>query len=306
MLIAPQTIDAYLAALPQDQRVALDKLRQQILALAPGAEECISYGQPAFRLDGRLLVALGATAEHCALYPLSSSWIKAHHDDLKGYPTSKGTIRFQADKPLPVPLVRRLVKERVAQNAAKAAAAARAVGLTSKRPSLIEAPQIVQTEAQLTAFIHVTIPRAEIGSALDSCLHELLDALRAQAIAPTGAWFTHHLRRPSDTFDFEVCFPVGAPVTPAGRVQPGELRAAQVAQTVYHGPYEGLSAAWGELFSWIEAGGHTQAEDLWERPLCGPESGLEPASFRTELNRPLVALGLRPDPRSRPRGARRG
>jgi uncharacterized protein YdhG (YjbR/CyaY superfamily)/effector-binding domain-containing protein len=287
-IAAPQTIDAYLAALPPDQRAALDKLRQQILAIAPTAEECLSYGQPAFRLHGRLLVALGADGEHCTLHPLSASWIKVHHADLKGYPTSKGVIRFRADKPLPVALVRKLVKERVAQNAAKEAAAATALRLAAKRPPLIEEPQIVETEAQLTAFIHVTVPRAEIGRALDAGLRELSDALRSQGIPPTGPWFTHHLRRPSDTFDLEIGLPVGAPVAPAGRVQPGEARATRVARTVYRGPYEGLGAAWGELLAWIEAGGHAQAEDLWERPLSGPESGADPGTWRTQLDRPLV------------------
>jgi hypothetical protein len=143
-IAAPQTIDAYLAALPPDQRAALEKLRQQVLAIAPTAEECLSYGQPAFRLHGRLLVALGADGEHCTLHPLSASWIKVHHDDLKGYPTSKGVIRFRADKPLPVALVRKLVKERVAQNAAKEAAAATALRLAAKRAPLVEAPQSVE------------------------------------------------------------------------------------------------------------------------------------------------------------------
>jgi uncharacterized protein YdhG (YjbR/CyaY superfamily) len=113
----PQTIDEYLAAVSDDKRVALEKLRQTIKAAAPKAEECISYQLPAFRLDGRMLVGFGATAKHCAFYLMSSSTVEAHKDELEDYDTSKGTIRFQADNPLPATLVRKLVKARIAENA---------------------------------------------------------------------------------------------------------------------------------------------------------------------------------------------
>ena len=112
----PKTIDEYLAALSDDKRAALEKLRKTIRAAAPKAEECISYQLPAFRLNGRMLVAFGATANHCAFYLMSSSTVEAHKDELKDYDTSKGTIRFQADNPLPAALVRKLVKARIAEN----------------------------------------------------------------------------------------------------------------------------------------------------------------------------------------------
>lgn len=113
---APTDIDHYLAALPEKQRAALERLRQSIHAAAPGAVECISYALPAFRLNGKLLVAIGAAKTHCALYPMSGSLITAFADELRDYETSKGTIRFQPDQPLPVALVRKLVKARVAEN----------------------------------------------------------------------------------------------------------------------------------------------------------------------------------------------
>ena len=113
----PQTIDEYLAALSKDKRAALEKLRKTIRAAAPKAEECISYQLPGFRLDGRMLVAFGATVNHCAFYPMSSSTVEAHKDELKDYDTSKGTIRFQPDNPLPATLVRKLVRTRIAENA---------------------------------------------------------------------------------------------------------------------------------------------------------------------------------------------
>jgi len=76
----PQTIDEYLAALRDDKRAALEKLRKTIRTVAPKAEECISYQLPAFRLDGRMLVAFGATANHRAFYPMSSSTVEAHFE----------------------------------------------------------------------------------------------------------------------------------------------------------------------------------------------------------------------------------
>ena len=112
----PKTIDEYLADVKAEQRVALEKLRKTILAAAPKAEECISYGLAAFRLNGRGLVAFGAAAKHCALYPMSSRTVAAFREQLKGFETSAGTIRFQPDKPLPAALVRKLVKARIAEN----------------------------------------------------------------------------------------------------------------------------------------------------------------------------------------------
>ncbi len=118
MSAKPQTIDEYLAPLSNDKRAALEKLRRAIKSAAPRAEECISYRIPAFRLGGRMLVAFGAAANHCAFYP-GAFPVEAHKEELKGYDTSKGTIRFQAASPLPATLVRKLVKTRIAERAAQ-------------------------------------------------------------------------------------------------------------------------------------------------------------------------------------------
>ena len=107
----PKTHDDYLAAVTKDRRAALQKLRKAIMRAAPKAEECISYQLPAFRLNGKFLVAYGAATNHCAFYP--GSTVKALKDELKGYDTSKGTIRFPANKPLPSTLVRKLIKLRI-------------------------------------------------------------------------------------------------------------------------------------------------------------------------------------------------
>src|ERR1022692_2773292 len=111
----PTTIDEYLSRVSEDKRAALQALREIIRAAAPGAEECISYQIPAFRLDG-MLVGFAAAKNHCALYAWNGSTLGMFGDELKGYNASKGTIRFTPDKPLPETLVRRLVEMKVARN----------------------------------------------------------------------------------------------------------------------------------------------------------------------------------------------
>ena len=116
----PKTIDEYLATVKPDHRRALQKLRQTIQTARPNAEECISYGIPAFRLNRRQLVFFGAWADHCAFYPGSAAALKDFPNELMNFQTSKGTIRFSPDKPLPVALVKKLVKTRVAENNSRA------------------------------------------------------------------------------------------------------------------------------------------------------------------------------------------
>jgi uncharacterized protein YdhG (YjbR/CyaY superfamily) len=108
----PATVDEYLAALPSDQRTALEKLRRTIRRVIPKGEECISYQMPAFRLDGKVLVWFGAGANHCAFYP--GGVVDAHKAVLTAYQTSKGTIRFSPDHPLSASLVGTLIKARIA------------------------------------------------------------------------------------------------------------------------------------------------------------------------------------------------
>jgi uncharacterized protein YdhG (YjbR/CyaY superfamily) len=116
----PKTIDEYLAGVDADHRDALQKLRKTIQTVAPTAEECISYGIPAFRLNGRSLVFFGAWANHCAFYPGSSNTLKKFQNELRNFQTSKGTLRFSPDKPMPVALVKKLLKARIAENNARA------------------------------------------------------------------------------------------------------------------------------------------------------------------------------------------
>ena len=109
----PKTHDDYLARVSSDKRAALQKLRRAIKAAAPTAEECISYQLPAFRLNGKFLVAYGAAANHCAFYP--GSVLADLKSEFRNYDTSKGTVRFLPEKPLPAALVRKLVKLRMAE-----------------------------------------------------------------------------------------------------------------------------------------------------------------------------------------------
>lgn len=146
-MAAPRTIDEYLAGLSGDQRAALQKVRKEILAAAPKAEECFSYGLPAFRDESGLIAGFGASAKHCAYYPMSGSVVGGLERDLKGYRTSKGAIRFEASKPLPATLVRKLVKARQAENGAKPAPAkkAKAKPGTTRRET--------QTDPAVTAYL---------------------------------------------------------------------------------------------------------------------------------------------------------
>ena len=153
---------------------------------------------------------------------------------------------------------------------------------------MLATPQIIKTDAQQAAVIHLTIPRSEMMKLFGPAVGELMATLAAQGVEPVGAVFAHHLKMSPDNFDFELGVKVAAPVKPAGRVKPGQIPAAKVARTVYSGPYDGLPAAWGEFNTWMKANGLRQAEDLWEVYSVGPQSGPDPANWRTELNRPLV------------------
>lgn len=153
---------------------------------------------------------------------------------------------------------------------------------------MIETPQIVELPARPIAVVRLLVPRAEIEKHMDPAVRELYATAAAQGIVPAGPFFTHHFRRPTDSFDFEAGIPVGSQITPSGRVQNAVWPAMRVARTVYPGPYEGLGEAWGQFIKWVGQQQLNASPELWEVYLKGPESSPDPASWRTELNLPLL------------------
>ncbi|HTY10948.1 MAG TPA: DUF1801 domain-containing protein [Bacteroidota bacterium] len=116
----PENVDEYLSSLSGEARKTLSKLRATIRSAAPGATEGISYQIPTFFYYGGL-VAYAAFKNHCSFFPMSSSLLEKFKKDIAKFDTSKGTIRFPVDKPLPASLVIKIVKDRVKQNKLKQA-----------------------------------------------------------------------------------------------------------------------------------------------------------------------------------------
>jgi len=117
--IAAKSVDDYLAQIPEPARGTLSKIRAAIrAAVPPDATEGISYQMPVFKYEG-LLVAYAAFSKHCSFFPMSKAVMETYKDELKGYPKSKGTIRFPVDKPLPAALVKKMVKARLAEKQRK-------------------------------------------------------------------------------------------------------------------------------------------------------------------------------------------
>ena len=117
--VAPKDVDEYLAGIPEPARSTLNKVRASIRsAMPPGTTEVISYGIPTFKY-GKPVMGYAAFAKHCSLFPYGAAVIEAFKEELKDYPTSKGTIRFPIDKPPSAALVKKLVKAKLADNERK-------------------------------------------------------------------------------------------------------------------------------------------------------------------------------------------
>ena len=110
--MSEREIDEYLAALDETKRGTLERLRRTILEVIPDAEQCISYGMSAFKLDGKAVAGFAAFKNHLSYFPHSGSVLPEVSDDLVGYTASKGTLQFPIDKPLPKTLVRKLIAVR--------------------------------------------------------------------------------------------------------------------------------------------------------------------------------------------------
>lgn len=152
---------------------------------------------------------------------------------------------------------------------------------------MIDEPQIVQTAAQQTAVVRLTIPRSEIQKVMAPAIGEVLAAVAAENLTPIGPVFSRHFRIDPQVFDFEVGVPVAEPFRASGRVKPSSLPPVRAARTIHRGPYEGLHASWEAFDDWIVANGHIPASHLWERYAKGPESSADPSNWETELVRPL-------------------
>jgi uncharacterized protein YdhG (YjbR/CyaY superfamily) len=115
----PKTIDEYIAKYPKNVRVVLEELRKVVKEAAPNAEETISYGMPAFKLNGRNLVYFAAWKKHVGFYPAGYSAIEAFKQELSPYKQAKGTVQFPLEKPIPIDLVKKIVKFRAKENQSK-------------------------------------------------------------------------------------------------------------------------------------------------------------------------------------------
>jgi uncharacterized protein YdhG (YjbR/CyaY superfamily) len=111
--VAPQDIDSYLAAVDEPKRTTLEELRRSILAVIPDAEQCISYGMPAFKVRGKTVAGFAAFKNHLSYLPHSGSVLEKLAEDLASYQGTKGSLHFGIDEPLPGGLVRKLVSTRM-------------------------------------------------------------------------------------------------------------------------------------------------------------------------------------------------
>lgn len=154
---------------------------------------------------------------------------------------------------------------------------------------MIGSPEVRRLPEVCCAALRMVVPRDEIRHVMGPAIREVFGAVQAQGLSPIGPWYTHHFRRPTDSFDLEVCVPVAGTIASTGRVYAGRRPAMEVVRTVYTGSYEGLGEAWAEFVDAIERGGHRVGDDLYEAYLVGPESNPNPEAWRTELIRPRVA-----------------
>ena len=149
---------------------------------------------------------------------------------------------------------------------------------------MIAPPELTTTTEQATASIHLVIPAKDMGRYMDPAIQEIIKVITEQGIHITGPMFSYHNRRPSDTFDFEIGFPVSKAVKEEGRVKNSILPAVKVARAVYQGPYEHLGEAWGELQRWVRERKLAESGRFYECYLNNPDEVKDPKDYRTELN----------------------
>ena len=149
---------------------------------------------------------------------------------------------------------------------------------------MITTPEVITTKEIATAVIHMVIPGRDMPKYMDPAIQEVIKAITGQGHQITGPLFSYHHRRPSDTFDFEIGFPISKAIKSEGRVVNSTLPAATVVRGVYQGPYEGLAQAWPTLQDSVRKNGHGETGRFWESYLNNPNEVKGPSEYRTELN----------------------
>jgi uncharacterized protein YdhG (YjbR/CyaY superfamily) len=115
-------IDIYLSKQPKEIQLALDRVRQTVMAVVPDAEQTINYGMPMIRYQGKMLIGFDVFKNHCSLFPCSGSAVSYFEEELKKFETTKGSIHFTINKPLPLALIKKITKYRIQENELKALA----------------------------------------------------------------------------------------------------------------------------------------------------------------------------------------
>ena len=149
---------------------------------------------------------------------------------------------------------------------------------------MISTPEVITTKEVITAAIPLVIPGRDMPKYMDPAIQEIIKTLTGQGIQISGPMFSYHHRRPSDTFDFEIGFPVSKAIKVEGRVINSKLPAVKVVRSVYTGPYEGLAQAWPALQKWVRENGHGENGKFWEAYLTNPDEVKDPKDYKTELN----------------------
>lgn len=149
---------------------------------------------------------------------------------------------------------------------------------------MITPPEVITTREVIAATIPLVIPGRDMPKYMDPAIQEIIKTITGQGINITGPMFSYHKRRPSDTFDFEIGFPVANAIKEEGRVINSKLPAVKVVRSVYQGPYEGLAQGWTDLQSWVRENGHGENGRFWESYLTNPDEVKDPKEYRTELN----------------------
>jgi effector-binding domain-containing protein len=149
---------------------------------------------------------------------------------------------------------------------------------------MITTPQLLTIEGFRAAAIHLVIPGREMPKYMDPAIAELLRVISAQGAVPIGPLFSYHYRRPSETFDFEIGFPVNKELREQERVRMIMIPSARIARTEHTGPYEGLAASWGELRGWVLEQKLSENGRFYESYLTNPDEERDPKKWRTKLN----------------------